>query len=284
MRTGSGASPSASSQMLSPAELRASRIFIDRVLRFVPAELIQASLFGSRARGQGRPDSDVDILLVFRRLAPDREPHATMAERLAEEVAVETRVPVTVWSVALIDLEHGNRTPMLVDALEDGIPLWCAAGPLPAVRYTPDDARRCVGALQQRIREGSQEFAAHLAVGRADEAFRRARDDVIRACTAVMLTRGVTRPRRGGAAAWYLEHGSPRRITPESHAILRWAVDSYGPHGRDEEAPVPPAPGGLRAVSHVIDLLRTEAAWRARGLTNGGRGEPRPASGIPHRE
>ena len=70
------------------------------VRRRVAAPLDRALLFGSKARRQARPDSDVDVLLVFRRLPPDREPYASQAERVAEGVARRRGVPVGVWSVA----------------------------------------------------------------------------------------------------------------------------------------------------------------------------------------
>src|SRR5690606_22203714 len=136
---------------LTPPQLHAVRYVVARVRSEVAAELVQASLFGSRARGDARPDSDVDILLVFRSLPPDREPSASDAESIAEQEARRLHVPVTVWSVSLEDLAVGQRTPMLVDALADSIPLWCREAPLPAVPFTPVDAIHCVETLLRRI-------------------------------------------------------------------------------------------------------------------------------------
>ncbi|HEU0052371.1 MAG TPA: nucleotidyltransferase domain-containing protein, partial [Longimicrobium sp.] len=167
-------------RLLAPREHDAALRFVARVRREVPAELVRALLFGSRARGEGRPDSDLDVLLVFRCLAPDREPHATWAEEIAEEVAEETGVPVTTWCVSLADLRRGRRTPMLVDALDDGVPLWPPGAPPLRAEYTPEDALFCAAALLDRVEEGSGEFASALGVGDAEGAARRARDDVVR--------------------------------------------------------------------------------------------------------
>jgi predicted nucleotidyltransferase len=248
-RSGAGA--------LSGEERRAAAEFIRAVRRRVPAELVQASLFGSAARGEAGPDSDLDILLVFSRLPPDREPHATIAEELADRVARESRIPVTTWSVSLVDLECGNRTPMLVDALEDSIPLWWRRRPLPPLSFTPRDALSCVDSLLQRTREGSAEFAARLARGEAELAARRARDDLVRLCTAGLLLRGITRPRRGAAVRSFrrlelLRDPPPPRVL----RVLRWAEDSYGPDGRDEDAAVRTPPGGLPLVAEVVEGLR----------------------------
>jgi hypothetical protein len=257
---------------LTAEETRAVHRFIGRVRREVPARLVQASLFGSKARGQARPDSDVDVLLIFHWLPPDREPQASHAEDLADEAARESGVPLTAWSVSLVDLEHGNRTPMLVDALEDSVPLWWERRPLRPLPFTPDDALRCAGALLTRVSEGSEEFAWLLGRGDLEAASRRARDDVVRLCTARLLLRGVTRPRRGEAVTRYLEAVGEEGL-PEAHRrVLRWAAGAFGPGGRDEEAVVPTPPGGLAAAARSIDALRAEVARAARAL------EARPRS------
>src|SRR5690349_9114265 len=123
-------------RLLAPHEHAAAMELVRRVRHGVPAELWRALLFGSKARGQARPDSDLDVLLIFHDLPWDREPQAGIAERIADGVAADTGVPVTVWSVSLPDLERGRRTPMLVDALDDGIPLWPVDAPPVSVRYT----------------------------------------------------------------------------------------------------------------------------------------------------
>jgi predicted nucleotidyltransferase len=244
-------------EVLGARERRAADEFIGAVRSRVPAELVQASLFGSMARGEAGPDSDLDVLLVFSRLPPDREPHATIAEELADRVARESGIPVTTWSVSLVDLECGNRTPMLVDALEDSMPLWWRHRPLPPLPFTPLDALNCVGALLQRAREGSAEVAARAAHGEAAAAARRVRDDLVRMCTAGLLLRGITRPRRGAAVRSFLRL-ELRRDPPPSAVlrVLRWAEGSYGPDGRDDDSAVRIPPGGLARAAGVVEGLR----------------------------
>jgi predicted nucleotidyltransferase len=243
--------------LLTARELRAARRFVRRVRREVPASLVQASLFGSKAREEAGPDSDVDVLLVFSRLPPDREPHATIAERVAEEVARGTGVPVATWSVALVDLEAGRRTPMLVDALEDGAPIWWARRPLPRLGFTLPDARHCVRALLERVHEGRAEVREHLERGDREEAARRARDDLVRMCTAGLLLRGITRPRRGEAVTSFTRLVLRDEPPPEAvRRVLRWAAGSYGASGKEDEAPVRAPPGGLEAALGVVEGLR----------------------------
>jgi predicted nucleotidyltransferase len=49
---------------LSPAERTALDAFVDGARRILGAELIEARLFGSRARREGDDESDLDVVLV----------------------------------------------------------------------------------------------------------------------------------------------------------------------------------------------------------------------------
>lgn len=259
---------------LSAREQRAARRLIRRVLREVEAELVQASLFGSKARGQARPDSDIDVLLVFRGLPPDREPQATHAEQIADEVAEETGVPVTVWSVSLVDLARGNRTPMLVDALDDSVPLWWSDAPLAPVPFTPPDALRCVAALHLRIEEGAEQFGELLREGDLPAALLRGRDDIVRMCIALLLLGGVTRPRRAEAVRAVIRAERRSRWFPlEVRRVLDWAAASFGPDGRDEQAPVGMPPGGVAALARAVEALHQLVMQREARLREPARGE-----------
>lgn len=237
--------------VLTPPQLTAVSELVRRVRAEVRAELVRAFLFGSRARGQERPDSDIDILLVFRRLPPGREPHAGHAERIAEEVAACASVPVTVWSVSLPDLERGNRTPMLVDALDDGVPVFPPGAEPHPIPFTEEDAVWCAGQLLERVEEGGAEAAEHYRAGRDEEAARRVRDDVVRLCTAALLLHGETRPRRGEAVLRYLDEWPG-----DDGPALRWAAAAFGPPGHEEDAPVAPPPGGFARAAATVERLR----------------------------
>jgi hypothetical protein len=205
----------------------------------------------------------VDVLLVFHALPPDREPHAGIAEWIAEDVASESQVPVTVWSVSLEDLERGRRTPMLVDALDDGVPLWPRGAPPIRVDFTPPDALFCTAALLDRVEEGSAEVADAVAAGWHAVAARRARDDLVRLCTAALLLDGVTRPRTADAVRAFVgRHGAPRGVMP----VLRWAAASFGADGNDRGGTLAPPPGGLAAAARAVEALRRHVRRLRRGL------------------
>lgn len=245
-------------------ERAAAMEVVRQVRRRVGARLECALLFGSRARRQARPDSDVDVLLVFRRLPPDREPQASHAERVADEVARRTGVPIGAWSVSNEDLAQGRRTPMLVDALEDAVPLWPDAEP-PRAPFTPRDASFCAARLLERVDEGGEKVARSLARG-DDDWKRRCRDDLVRLCTAVLLLAGDTRPRRGDAVRAFLARNPRFPLSADERATLAWAARSYPPGHLelDDDHPVPPPPCGVDVALDLIDRLRDLVAARNR--------------------
>jgi predicted nucleotidyltransferase len=51
-------------QGLKPHEQRAVSDFVDRLQRHHPKRVLQTILFGSKARGDSTPESDIDILII----------------------------------------------------------------------------------------------------------------------------------------------------------------------------------------------------------------------------
>ncbi len=109
---------------LDPDTARAARMFVDTAAKRFAVR--QAWLFGSRARGDARPDSDADIALLL-----DGPEGAFVATKLdlddvAYDVLLETGVhvqPLPMWT------SHWNDpsrfvAPALIRAVKrDGIPL-----------------------------------------------------------------------------------------------------------------------------------------------------------------
>jgi hypothetical protein len=256
---------------LARPEPRALGAFLREVLRLPDARLRHLVLFGSRARGDHGADSDLDLLLLFDALAPDREPHATWVERIAEAVARRSGVPLQPWSVSLADLERGRRTPMLVDALADGISLWPPGLPHPRVPFTLPDAAHCAGALLERTSEGSAEVRRARARGEGERAALRARDDLVRLAVAWTLLHGETRPRRGAAARRALALGAD--LDAALRRQLEWAARSFGESGKEEDRLISPPPDGVEALCAAVERLRRAVAGRGAALParSGGR-------------
>jgi uncharacterized protein len=88
---------------LTQVEREAVSAFLDRIRRDLPTAMVSATVFGSRARGEGGPESDLDLLVVLDR---DDLPVRCQVFDLAYEVFLETDVLIS----PLVVSRHGFAT------------------------------------------------------------------------------------------------------------------------------------------------------------------------------
>lgn len=101
---------------------RALRLFIERVQRLPkPPEMVV--LYGSRARGDHRPDSDYDLLVV---LAEKDAETVEQLYRAVQEVELETLRAISLLIRTREQYETARRCGerVLRDAEEEGYLLW----------------------------------------------------------------------------------------------------------------------------------------------------------------
>src|SRR5690606_4433850 len=128
-----------------------------------------------------------------------RRRHPPLAARRAPPASRGTALRVEPWAVPAADLAVGRRPPRLVDALDDGIPLWPPGAPPIRLAFTPADAVFCAGCLIDWVDAGGAIARRALAEGRRADAAIRIRDDITRMATAALLLDGDTRHRRAGS-------------------------------------------------------------------------------------
>ena len=227
---------------LDPREHDAVARFLLAMLAAGDPPLLRAVLFGSKARGDFDEDSDIDVLVVCDVPPSHRDRASAAVYRLADHVSALTGVDLEPWTVCAADLQEGCRTPMLVDALEDGFPLW-PRSPL-RLPFTPADACFCASCLLDWVAEGGPIVRAALASGRLADAARRARDDITRLATAALLLEGDTRHRRTSSLLRFRQRFLlPRILSPRLLHPIAWAYDAFPPNGGRgvEHPPVTPA-------------------------------------------
>ncbi|HEX2791176.1 MAG TPA: nucleotidyltransferase domain-containing protein [Steroidobacteraceae bacterium] len=110
-------------KFLDPETEAAVRVFLARL----PADLRleRAILYGSRARGEGRPDSDADLALIVANNADDWELVGNLAE-LAFYVFLETGIQIQAVTISLRDWLHpeGHMRPgFLQNVAREGVVL-----------------------------------------------------------------------------------------------------------------------------------------------------------------
>ncbi len=103
-------------------ERQAAAEFVDKVLQRFDGQIVSIVLFGSRARGEARADSDMDVLVVM----PDASPNIRKEIRylavdvwLKHDIYLSTRI----WSLAHWHKLEELQTSLYRNIRQDGISL-----------------------------------------------------------------------------------------------------------------------------------------------------------------
>jgi predicted nucleotidyltransferase len=116
--------------MLDATTKRAICSFLDRIAgRY---DIAGAIVYGSRARGDHREDSDADLAVLVR--GPKNTPLPDVWElgTISTEVLLDTGVVIQVTPIRLEDWDHPERfsNPFLLENIRrEGVPLWPPAQP-----------------------------------------------------------------------------------------------------------------------------------------------------------
>jgi predicted nucleotidyltransferase len=99
---------------------RALKEFRDGVASIFGDRLARVVLFGSRARGDARPDSDVDVLLVLRVRRTESE--ADLVAALESDISIAYGLVIAAVYVSLDEYELG-RLGLVRNAVREGVAL-----------------------------------------------------------------------------------------------------------------------------------------------------------------
>ncbi|HEY3359421.1 MAG TPA: nucleotidyltransferase domain-containing protein [Polyangia bacterium] len=107
---------------LTPAERAAVVEFSESARRLLGAELLEARLFGSRARGDGDEDSDVDIALIV--TAAGRARRYDVYD-LAFDIQLRTGIDIAPSVIERARMEELRRRERLIATAidQEGVPL-----------------------------------------------------------------------------------------------------------------------------------------------------------------
>jgi predicted nucleotidyltransferase len=112
------------SGVLDPETAHAARVFLERAGRRY--DLVEAWMFGSRARREHRPDSDADIAVLLRGVPGARLDTALAMADIAFDVLLETGIlvePVPFWEEEWRHLEGFDNPALIENIRREGIPI-----------------------------------------------------------------------------------------------------------------------------------------------------------------
>lgn len=109
-------------KMLTRVEQQALEHFKMTLQSFLEDNLVSLRLFGSRARGEGTDESDLDVLIVLREKnrAVCRR---IVAEALEVDLAYGTNLAPTILTLAEYQQNQDYQTPFYVNVERESLPL-----------------------------------------------------------------------------------------------------------------------------------------------------------------
>ncbi len=117
-------------RFLTPNERAALNAYTKRLLTKLPGQIERIILYGSRARGEGTTDSDVDLLVVLGGETPERagqrDARWEMVVDPAYDVLIEYGVDISPVMYHADSLRHWN--PFFAHVQQDGVQLWRRRG------------------------------------------------------------------------------------------------------------------------------------------------------------
>ncbi len=120
---------------LSEDEQRALAEYQRRLIEKHPQRLIRLVLFGSKARGDAGPESDVDVLVVLSdgHATPDGFYPLGLTDPVWREIIGDTfdllmTYGVNISPTLVSEEEYHRRTPIVIRAEQEGMVLWTRPG------------------------------------------------------------------------------------------------------------------------------------------------------------
>lgn len=112
---------------LSSDTINAIRLFVSYLSKAELDNVSKVILYGSRARGDHRPDSDIDIAVIFHHANPDEAVRHKLQMRLSEirsEAMLQADIPVSaiaLWETQVHHPEAQNNPYFFHDINAEGI-------------------------------------------------------------------------------------------------------------------------------------------------------------------
>ena len=106
------------------ATRQATRAFLERVAG--QYDLAEAFLYGSRARGTQRPDSDADVAVVLRGAHEQRLATVQNLSGIAFDVMLDTGIliqPVPIWEDEWAEPQHFSNPALIANIRKEGVRL-----------------------------------------------------------------------------------------------------------------------------------------------------------------
>jgi len=110
---------------LTEFEKSAIEDFKQKLIQEFGEKLILIKLYGSRARGEYHPDSDIDLLIVLKEKTKDTiERLIDLEYEIGEKYGFQVHLETMLLSLTEYEQDKSFQTPFILGAEEDGIDIY----------------------------------------------------------------------------------------------------------------------------------------------------------------
>jgi uncharacterized protein (UPF0332 family)/predicted nucleotidyltransferase len=237
---------------------QATREYVERLRRHYGGRLAALVLYGSRARGQGDDESDVDLLVVLRD-GYQWETEQAEVSRLTQDLEERFDYPL-LSTLFVTERDYRSRMlPIYMNIRREGVVLWSRQA-AKLIREEGGDYGRSVDQsadhVMRRAREALVDGQAGLEQGRLRWAVNRAYYAMFHAATALLLAEGLAYSKhRGVIGALNRHYIRTNRFPLQLGRDLRHAFDARNRADYAYEDDIP--------ASETANLVRSAGAFVA---------------------
>lgn len=117
---------------LTPKEREALKAYIDALLKALPDQIVRIILYGSKARGEGTLESDIDLMIVIRngeKRRPDGfwtslvfDPRWKTIVEIANDILLDYEVFISPFVIGEQRFDYGSL--LVKEVQREGVKLW----------------------------------------------------------------------------------------------------------------------------------------------------------------
>lgn len=112
---------------LNQGERQALSILVQALAETLKDNLMRVIIYGSKARGDQRPDSDTDILVIVKRIS--KEQRNKIYDNLLDiELEYDTRISLAIYTEEEYQVNQRMKSFFIENVQKEGIELWVSQG------------------------------------------------------------------------------------------------------------------------------------------------------------
>ncbi len=112
---------------LKQGERQALSILVQALAETLKDNLVRVIIYGSKARGDQRPDSDTDLMVIIKKIS--KEQRNIIYDNLLDiELEYDTRISLAIYTEEEYQVNQRMKSFFIENVQKEGIELWVSQG------------------------------------------------------------------------------------------------------------------------------------------------------------